>query len=56
MNEIERTALNEILRTVTYIAEKVDEINKKDISIKPMSDDEFKSFILDVGKATHDNF
>lgn len=29
MNELERTALNEILRTVTYIAEKVDEINSK---------------------------
>lgn len=29
MNELERTALNEILRTVTYIAEKVDEIDKK---------------------------
>ena len=25
MNELERTALNEILRTVTYIAEKSDE-------------------------------
>ncbi|WP_165437318.1 MULTISPECIES: hypothetical protein [Streptococcus] len=29
MNELERTALNEIMRTVTYIAEKVDEIDKK---------------------------
>lgn len=29
MNELERTALNEILRTVTYIAEKVDELDKK---------------------------
>lgn len=29
MNELERTALNEILRTVTYIAEKVDEIGSK---------------------------
>ena len=28
MNGLERTALNEILRTVTYIAEKVDEIEK----------------------------
>ena len=28
MNELERTALNEILRTVTYIAEKLDEIEK----------------------------
>ena len=26
MNELERTALNEILRTVTYIAEKLDEL------------------------------
>ena len=29
MNELERTALNEILRTVTYIAEKMDEIDSK---------------------------
>lgn len=29
MNELERTALNEILRTVTYIAEKADEIDSK---------------------------
>lgn len=29
MNELERTALNEILRTVTYIAQKVDEIDSK---------------------------
>lgn len=29
MNELERTALNEILRTVTYIAEKVDELDSK---------------------------
>lgn len=29
MNELERAALNEILRTVTYIAEKVDEIDSK---------------------------
>ena len=28
MNELERTALNEILKTVTYIAEKLDEIEK----------------------------
>ena len=26
MNELERTALNEILRTVIYIAEKLDEV------------------------------
>ena len=26
MNELERIAINEILRTVTYIAEKVDEL------------------------------
>lgn len=26
MNELERTALNEVLRTVTYIAEKLDEV------------------------------
>ncbi len=29
MNELERTALNEILRTVTYIAEKLDELESK---------------------------
>lgn len=29
MNELERTALNEILRTVTYIAEKVDELDAR---------------------------
>lgn len=29
MNELERTALNEILRTVTYIAEKLDELDAK---------------------------
>ena len=28
MNELEKTVLNEILRTVTYIAEKVDELDK----------------------------
>lgn len=29
MGILEKTALNEILRTVTYIAEKVDEIDSK---------------------------
>lgn len=29
MNELEKTALNELLRTVSYIAEKVDEIDSK---------------------------
>lgn len=29
MDELERTALNEILRTVTYIAGKVEEIDSK---------------------------
>lgn len=29
MNELERTALNEVLRTVTYIAEKLDEVDSK---------------------------
>lgn len=29
MNELEKTALNELLRTVGYIAEKVDEIESK---------------------------
>ena len=30
MNELERTALNEILRTVTYIAEKLDELEVRE--------------------------
>ena len=29
MNELERTALNEVLRTVIYIAEKLDELDSK---------------------------
>ncbi|MBG9366509.1 hypothetical protein [Streptococcus sp. NLN64] len=29
MNELEKTALNEILRTVTYIAEKVDKLEEQ---------------------------
>ncbi|WP_267887292.1 hypothetical protein [Floricoccus tropicus] len=29
MNELEKIALNEILRTVTYIAEKLDELDTK---------------------------
>lgn len=29
MNELEKTALNEILRTVTYIAERVDKIEEQ---------------------------
>ncbi len=29
MNELEKTALNEILRTVTYISEKLDELDSK---------------------------
>jgi hypothetical protein len=29
MNELERTALNEVLRTVIYIAEKLDEVDSK---------------------------
>ena len=29
MNELERTALNEILRTVTYIAEKMDKLEEQ---------------------------
>lgn len=43
MNELERTALNEILRTVTYIAEKLDEVDSKisqsgeDVKIKASS-------------------
>lgn len=29
MNEIERATLNEIIRTVSYIAQKIDEIDSK---------------------------
>ncbi|VLV69503.1 Uncharacterised protein [Streptococcus pneumoniae] len=42
MNELERTALNEILRTVTYIAEKLDEVDSK-ISLS-MNDNQEKKF------------
>lgn len=37
MNELERTALNEILRTVTYIAEKLDELDSKIILDNPQN-------------------
>lgn len=36
MNELERTALNEVLRTVTYIAEKLDEL---DIKVSQLEED-----------------
>ncbi|CZE06099.1 Uncharacterised protein [Streptococcus pneumoniae] len=42
MNELERTALNEILRTVTYIAEKLDEVDSK-ISLS-INDNQEKKF------------
>ena len=42
MEELERTALNEILRTVTYIAEKVDELDSK-ISLS-INDNQEKKF------------
>lgn len=38
MNELERTALNEILRTVTYIAEKLDEVNIKVSQLEEVKD------------------
>lgn len=38
MNELERTALNEILRTVTYIAEKLDELDIKVSQLKEVKD------------------
>ncbi len=38
MNELEKTVLNEILRTVTYIAEKVDELDKKVDYLEEMKD------------------
>ncbi len=46
MNELERTALNEILRTVTYIAEKVDEIDSK-ISLS-INDNQEKNLLIGV--------
>ncbi|MDS5121508.1 hypothetical protein RLJ05_01120 [Streptococcus pneumoniae] len=42
MDELERTALNEILRTVTYIAEKLDEVDSK-ISLS-INDNQEKKF------------
>lgn len=36
MNELEKTVLNELLRTVTYIAEKVDELDKKISDLKSL--------------------
>lgn len=38
MNELERTALNEILRTVTYIAEKLDELDIKVSQLEAVKD------------------
>ena len=38
MNELERTALNEILRTVTYIAEKLDELDIKVSQLEDVKD------------------
>lgn len=38
MNELERTALNEILRTVTYIAEKLDELDIKVFQLEEVKD------------------
>ena len=38
MNELERTALNEVLRTVTYIAEKLDELDIKVSQLEEVKD------------------
>lgn len=38
MNELERTTLNEILRTVTYIAEKLDELDIKISQLEEVKD------------------
>lgn len=46
MNELERTALNEILRTVTYIAEKLDEVDSK-ISLS-INDNQEKKLLIGV--------
>lgn len=47
MNELERTALNEILRTVTYIAEKVDKIEQM---LEPQLSETDKKEVLDLIK------
>ena len=38
MNKLERKALNEILRTVTYIAEKLDELDIKVSQLEEVKD------------------
>ena len=38
MNKLERTSLNEILRTVTYIAEKLDELDIKVSQLEEVKD------------------
>ena len=38
MNKLERTALNERLRTVTYIAEKLDELDIKVSQLEEVKD------------------
>ena len=38
MDELERTALNEILRTVTYIAEKLGELDIKVSQLEEVKD------------------
>ena len=53
MNELERTALNEILRTVTYIAEKVDELDSK-ISLSINDNQEKKNLLIGVEKIMAD--
>ena len=53
MNELERTALNEILRTVTYIAEKVDELDSN-ISLSINDNQEKKNLLIGVEKIMAD--
>lgn len=38
MNELERTALNEVLRIVTYIAEKLDKLDIKVSQLEEVKD------------------
>ena len=47
MNELERTALNEILRTVTYIAEKLDELEFK-LTKEGLQDSEHPEQLADI--------
>lgn len=56
MNELEKTALNEILRTVTYIAEKVDGLTeevreKMEPSVSALTTEEKEEFLGHIREA-----